>query len=295
MANSFDVPFKHLVEHHPLDWLRFLDIETPGPVTIVDADVSVVAAEADKVIRVDDAEPWILHLEAQASHDSRLPERIHRYNALLSYRHDLPVVSVAILLRPEADARSVTGTCSRSAPGLGEYVSFRYQTVRVWELDSNELLEAGGGVLPLAVLTDDAQPRLRSIIENAGQRMYAPYPHQEAVDVLTAAQFLSGLLYAADFTRTLFRGVVNMTESSVYQSVLEQGREIGREQGREEGEEVGIRNSIVRIGERRLGKPDTAVRQALESVHDIERLNSMLDRVLTAKDWSDLLNGSTKT
>jgi predicted transposase YdaD len=289
MANSFDVPFKHLVEHHPLDWLRFLDIETSGPVTVVDADVSVVAAEADKVIRVEDAEPWVLHLEAQASHDSRLPERIHRYNALLSYRHDLPVVSVAILLRPDADAHSVTGAWSRSAPGLGEYVTFRYQTVRVWELRADELLEAGGGVLPLAMLTDDAQPRLRSIIEDAGQRMYAAYPRQEAVEVLTAAQFLSGLLYAADFTRTLFRGVVNMTESSLYQSVLEQGREIGREQGRE----AGIRDAILALGESQFGKADDSVRQSLESIHNIQQLMSLLNRTRSAASWSELLNGST--
>jgi predicted transposase YdaD len=289
MANSFDVPFKHLVEHHPLDWLRFLHFETTGPVTVVDADVSVVVAEADKVIRVEDTEPWVLHLEAQASHDSRLPERIHRYNALLSYRHDLPVVSVAILLRPDADAHSVTGAWSRSAPGLGEYVSFRYQTVRVWELRADELLEAGGGVLPLSVLTDDAQPRLRSIIEEVSRRAYSDCPPQEAVEVLTASFFLAGLRHATEFAHALFQGVVNMSESSTYQSVLEQGREIGREQGRE----AGVRDAILALGESQFGKADDAVRQSLESIHNIQQLMSLLNRTRSAASWSELLNGTT--
>lgn len=290
---QFDVTFKHLVEYHPEDWVRLASVEPEGPVKAVDADVSTVSAEADKVIRVEGELPWILHLEAQASHDARLPERMHRYNVLLSYRHDLPVHSVALLLRRDAHSPAITGAWSRSLPVSGEYVRFQYLTIRVWELHADELLQMGGGVLPLATLTDDAQPRLRSIIQECRQRAYASHPRQEAVEMLASQQILLGMLHPTDLVQTMFRGVVDMTESTVYQSILEEGEQRGLAKGREEGREEGVRQSILRIGEKRFGPADASVRQALEAIHDFDQLSSLLDTALSADDWNDLLNGST--
>lgn len=72
-----------------------------------------------------------------------------------------------------------------------------------------------------------------------------------------------------------------MKESTTYQAILE------------EGEVIATRNHILRLGRQRFGPPDAAVRQELEAIQDLNRLNSLLDRFLSAAGWSDLLNGSS--
>ena len=91
MAKPFDATLKHLLEAYPDHWLRLLGFHTAGPAAVIDADLSTVTAEADKVLRLAAPEPWLLHLELQASYDSRLPRRMLRYNILLDERHDTPV------------------------------------------------------------------------------------------------------------------------------------------------------------------------------------------------------------
>jgi hypothetical protein len=70
----------------------------------MNSDLSTVTAEADKVIRVEGQEPWLVHIELQAGHDQTLPRRLLRYNAMLNVRHDLPVHTVAMCsTRPPMD------------------------------------------------------------------------------------------------------------------------------------------------------------------------------------------------
>jgi predicted transposase YdaD len=47
----YDAALKDLIETRPADWLPLLGLPV-GPVTLVDADLVTVSAEADKVIRV---------------------------------------------------------------------------------------------------------------------------------------------------------------------------------------------------------------------------------------------------
>ena len=72
MPKPFDATLKDLVEAYPRDWLAQLDLSTPVPVAVIDADLSTVTAQADKVLRVDEPSPWLLHLELQASRDPGL-------------------------------------------------------------------------------------------------------------------------------------------------------------------------------------------------------------------------------
>jgi predicted transposase YdaD len=79
MAGDFDATLKTLVEAAPQDWLAFVGAP-PGEARVIDADVSsIVGAQADKVIRVEAAEPYLVHLEFQAGHDGPLlPARLAR-------------------------------------------------------------------------------------------------------------------------------------------------------------------------------------------------------------------------
>ena len=91
----------------------FCDITTPdGQPAVADPRhvlKRTLSAAADKVVRVDDPEPWLCHLELQASYERALPWRLLRYNALLAARDEVPVESVLVLLRPEADGPALSG------------------------------------------------------------------------------------------------------------------------------------------------------------------------------------------
>jgi len=71
MPKRFDATVKYLPEDYPQDWARrFGGAPKSAPVTVIDADVSVVTAAADKVLRIDEPDPWLLHFEFQARYDA---------------------------------------------------------------------------------------------------------------------------------------------------------------------------------------------------------------------------------
>ena len=109
-VRPYDAAAKHLFERDPAAWLRYVGLDQTGPVAAVDVDLATVLAEADKVVRVGGEAPWLAHFEVQTTYDSTMPARLLRYSALLHHRHALPVASVLMLLRPEADGPALTGT-----------------------------------------------------------------------------------------------------------------------------------------------------------------------------------------
>jgi predicted transposase YdaD len=88
-----------------------------------------------------------------------------------------------------------------------------------------------------------------------------------------------------------------LKESSFYQLILKEGREEGREKGREEGriegQKVGqiaeAQKLLVRLGRMRFGRLDKATRTRIESIHDLERLERLSERLFTASNWDEFL------
>lgn len=169
MSKQYDSTLKSLIERYPIDWLKFCGVAPLGPVSMIDSDVSTLTAAADRVIRVDEEEPWLANIELQASYDRHLPERSHFYSTLLSRQHGLPVRSIIVLLRREADGPAMSGTWSRSHPRTGPYLQFSFDVVRVWPQSADKLLQSGPGIWPLAAITDDAGTRLPDYLSQHSQ------------------------------------------------------------------------------------------------------------------------------
>jgi hypothetical protein len=117
MSPSYDPTLKTLVEIAPADWLSLLGLPRKR-ITVEDTDLAtVVSGAVDKILRVHADPEYLLHFDFQSGHDSAmLPQRLRWYNSVLDYRHDRPVVSVAVLLRPEADSPRLTGFFERRYP-----------------------------------------------------------------------------------------------------------------------------------------------------------------------------------
>src|SRR6476646_1060035 len=154
MATPYDAAAKDLIELAPADWLAFLGQPRPPElVRVIDADLSAtVTTMTDKVIRVEDPEPWLALIELQAAWDGDLPFDLLRRYALLRHRHRIPVSCVIVLLRPEANTSAMTGTFPQP-DRLGRDWDFPFHLVRVWEVPAERLLRGPLAMLPLTPLT----------------------------------------------------------------------------------------------------------------------------------------------
>lgn len=278
MAGPFDATMKQLMDAFAADWVGVLAPWVGLPPTVgvepLDPELSTVQPAADKVFRLLPPAAGLLHLESQSSWDGDLPSRLLLYNVLLEYRYGGPVYTLALLLRPEANSPQFSGTLIRSFTGGAEYLRFGYAVVRVWELSADALLTTGLGTTPLALLTDDAAPRLPELVKRFAERVEREEPSTERASQLLSAGFiLLGLRYDKAVARTLFAGVQKMRESSTYQAILEEGRT--------EGELRVHRANLLKVLQRRFGTVPPEVEARIRAATDPARLENAFDQAFT--------------
>ncbi|MCC7370165.1 MAG: Rpn family recombination-promoting nuclease/putative transposase [Chloroflexi bacterium] len=285
----FDVATRQLIDRDPAAWLTWIGLPVDGPVVPLDSEVSTVLAEVDKVLQVGGPHPWLAHLELQTSHDPRLPLRLLEYHALLLHRHEQPVASAVVLLRPQADGPEMTGELLRADP-VGELsIRFRYRVLRLWQRPVAEILSGGLGVLPLAPLAAVDLDALPSVIIQMSERIDREASPDVAGNLWAATLLLLGLRYDDRTAGQILRGVRQMRESTTYQAILREGREEGQRLGEELGRAREARRTLLRQGARRFGEPSTDIVSAIENIADLDRLETLLLDLLTAESWSDLL------
>lgn len=284
MAKPFDATTKHLVESRPENWLEYLGLRFSGSVEVLNVELSTITAEADQVLRVNDPTPWLAQIEFQASYDRTLARRLLRYSVLLAARHEVPVHSVVVLLRREADGPALTGVLEDRLPGAdAAYLSFRYQVVRVWQQPVAALLAGGLSTLPLAPLADVTPAQLPAVIRRMAERLSQEASPSEAATLWTATYVLMGLRYEREVARNLLRGVMTMRESVTYQAILMEGEAEGRTSE--------ARRLLVLQGTRRFGPPSDETRAAIERITDLDQLEGLGLRLLDVGSWEELLAG----
>jgi hypothetical protein len=250
-------------------------------VRVIDSDLATVTAEADKVLLVQEPQPWILHLELQAGTDQWLSERVAWYNALLSYKHKCPVHSLLVLLTRRADSPKLTGELVDRIGDEPPYRVFRYQVVRVWELDAEKLATGGLGLMPLAPLADGAEPNLPGLMALIGHRLAREMPDRaEAKTMGTIMELVLGLRYDREMIDLMMEKImsnIDWTESVGYQMILE------------EGAIKALRETILRMGKKKFGKPSAKTVREVKAIADESRLTELSERILDVDSWKKLL------
>jgi predicted transposase YdaD len=279
VAKRFDATIKGLVEAYPADWLAFAGLPAATALEVVDADVSSVSAAADKVIRV--PTPYIAHIEFQASADVELDARMLLYNVLLRWRHRLPVRTVVVLLRPQADSKSIGGSVMDS-DASDSLLHFRYRIVRAWQQPRESLLNGGLGTLPLAPISNLSESELAPTVDEVWKRLISALDRPAAVEAITATAIIAGLRFPDEVIEAVVAGVMQMEESSVYQAILKRGVSRGRiEEARE---------MLLRIYTRRFGPPPAGVLAKVQAMSDVEHIENLVERGLDTGSWEELLN-----
>jgi predicted transposase YdaD len=203
------------------------------------------------------------------------------------YKYRLPIESAILLLRKEADGPAMSG---RVAYGSLE---FRYRVVRIWEKPFEELLNGSLALLPLAPLTDVSESDLPGVVQRMEERIDAEALAEDRGMLWTTTFLLLGLKYNPEFSRQLLKGVLEMKESSTYQSILQEGIKEGEEKGRVEGEEKGRvegeRRVLLIAASKRFGDPDPQTQAALDKITSPEQLERLATRLFEVESWQELL------
>ncbi len=222
--NRFDVSAKELVWDEPDAWLDRLGIGPPGPVYVIDSNITTLTADADKVIRVGGPQPYLVNVEFQSSHQTDLLEIVWFRQAALFHRHRLSVLTVLVLLRPDANSPRLDGTFEIKMPDGWLTNRYNYLVVRLWEDDPEPYLTGGVSLVPLAPMTRVAETEesLRGLVRRMAERIDAE-PESRAAKLGSATYLLMGLRYEDKFASQLLDGVQNMKESTTYQAILREG------------------------------------------------------------------------
>ncbi len=278
MSKPFDATLKQLIDAHAADWAQFLcaRLGVPcGPAEVLDTDLSATA-QADKVFRLDGAAPFLLHLELDSGGRLGQPRDLLRYNVLLDHRHELPVHSVVILLNPRRNPSDLTGHYRRLGADGRPYHEFRYAVVRLWQERFAPLLTGELGLVPLALLTDEAARDLPAAFRQVDERLRGSDPAVGAA-LQSATYFLLGVRYDEETILRLYGSVTMLEESSTYQATLRRG------------EVRALRQTLLRQGRKRFGDPSPETEAALGAIEDRERLERLTERLLDVATWDELL------
>jgi len=280
--NPYDVSTKELVWDGPVAWLERFGIGPPGPVDVIDSDITTLTAAADKVVKVGGPEPYLVNIEFQTYHDTGVTRTLWFRQVALDYRHKLPVLTVLVLLRKEANSPGLVGTYERSMPNGRRTNWYNFEVVRLWEQDPDSFLTAGVVLVPLAPLTDVSEDALPGVVRRMAARINNE-PRPQANKLWTATYILMGLRYPDELVTRLLDGVQTMKESTTYQAILREGRT--------EGGIAEARRFLLLQGTERFGEPDATTVATLEATQDLDRLEALGKRILKfdIQDWDGLL------
>jgi hypothetical protein len=229
-----------------------------------------------------------VHVEFLSGRHTNYPPQAVWYNVLLHHRHQLPVWTVLILLRPEADGPELTGAYESEVPRCGKNLWFRYEVIRVWLESPERFLRSGLPLLPLAPVSNVADEGMLDVLRAVASRLQDE-AGSELKDTLWAmTAVLLGLRFRREQVQELIEGAGKMLlgirgieESSVYQDIFAKGRA--------EGLVDEARTILLGLGRKKLGEPHEQVLSQIAAIHDVDHLNSLLDRILEAPSWEDLL------
>jgi predicted transposase YdaD len=101
-------------------------------------------------------------------------------------------------------------------------------------------------------------------------------------------EILFGLRYPRELTEVIMSKVMNMLdlqESHAYQIIHRRGEVKGEAKGKIEG----IRDTLLRVGRKKLGKPSVKVLRDLNAITDELRLTELSERILDVATWKELL------
>jgi predicted transposase/invertase (TIGR01784 family) len=212
---------KFLIEQYSTDFAVWL-LGTPISLTTINpTELNVEPIRADSVMLLASRE-IILHTEFQTVADKTMPFRMADYYLRLQRKFpERDIQQVVIYLKP-TDSDLVRQTRYQTP-----VMTHEFRVIRLWE-EPVEIFLSTPGLLPYAVLSraKDKERVLAQVVEELDRISDS----REQSNLAAATSILAGLQLEEETIRRLMRNPV-MRESTMYQSILREGRTEGLELG----------------------------------------------------------------
>jgi hypothetical protein len=284
MALPFDSTLKSLVAARPGDFAGVFGLPTDEFVRPVNVDLSTVSAATDVALAYGKPIREIVDLNFQTGPDATLPSRLHLYSAALHRLHRVPVRTVLVLLRSQANTSNLTGVHAYGTGSSG--VEFRYEVVRLWQVPVESILHAGLSALPLATLCqmpagEPLPDAMRNVVLEIQRRLGTEASHEEASRLITASFILTGMRAKNPVRNSIYRGVGVMSELTAYDEAVEEGELRGKL--------INSHSLLLMLGRKRFGPPDPTIEAVVKDIQDLDYLHRLVEATLTANSWTELL------
>jgi hypothetical protein len=249
-------------------------------------DPSPTTDSIDEYARVTlvSGEQAVVHLRLQKRYQDNIGVLLYKDSQRLKLQYNSLVHTVVLLLWTGADGPNMTG--EYQIPGGGV---FHYHLTRLWEKDVDEMFE-GLGTISLTPLAKFAPERLPEVV----RRMEEVIETKAKGDTKDKLWFLAyssmGLRYPPEqVNQMLAHKMAYFYEIKEFRRVLSDGYYQGQSEGQPQGQIEGTKHWVITLGKRRLGEPSAEVRQALDAVQSLDRLEQLAARVLKGASWQEVL------
>lgn len=268
---------KFLIEQYSSDFAAWLLGESIPLTTINPTELNVEPVRADAVMLLQSSNV-ILHTEFQTAPDSTMPFRMADYYLRLRRKFpDRAIQQVVIYLK------RTSSDVVRQTRYITPVMTHQFRVIRLWE-EPVEIFLSTSGLLPLAVLSRATDKE--SLLAQVVQELEQISDRTEQSNLVAATSILAGLELDEQVIRRLMRSPV-MRESTMYQSILREGRIEGRTDGE--------RALVLRLLTRKLGSlsPALTTKVSALNLESLEALGeALLDftRVEDLESWLELLH-----
>jgi len=230
-----DLPLKKLFELRPQDLLEITGDQGATVRSVGERELKELRRHVDCVVELERrGEVYLRHLEFQGQDDPNMPRRCFEYNTLLHLESRLPVVTTVLYVTPPGPSSEPV---YRSQLGAQVLIHYRFECVKLWELDASEAVASGKpGIQALAPLMAGADLRL---LETACRKIERSAPEPQKPDLLAILHVLAEQRYTGEDLKRLI-GREQIMQSIIWQEAraegLQEGLQEGLAKGRLEGE-----------------------------------------------------------
>jgi predicted transposase YdaD len=291
---------KRLFQEAPQDMITWILPEARFN-AVVSTELSGEPINADYLfdVTIEEAQ-CLLHIEFQRNRDSKMAERLWKYNVRATLQYECPVWSCVIYLKKGSDVTEPR--LIRPFPGKRRVHQFEFDVIRLWEIPTRELKEKGlAGLLPLLVLTEEGARR--EVVEDAiaGLTPLGEEPKRELL-MLTYGFASLMLENSNDQEWLLWRFSMLediLSETRAFQEIERKGLEKGIKQGLKEGMREGLkegmreglkegelqtrRRTILDIVQERFPELVAMAREQVEASSDADLLRQVIVKVSVAQ------------
>ena len=203
-----------------------------------------------KIFLKDGGDEWVLfHIEVQGRGGENISRRMFRYYCLIFTHHDVNPAALAILTAKRPKSEGESGIYKAGI--FGTKIEYRYNVIKAYELDDDEL-KAGDSIVDLFVYSVKIAAKYRKsnekklgymkiIVGLLIEKGWKKFIRRRFIIYLERVMHLSSTDYRLKFRKAAYEALEEGGKNVRYKTVTEEIFEEGIEQGIEQG-----RNEVIR-------------------------------------------------